>query len=463
MGDRDRPAPVGCAAPPRARRLVPRRARPHRARPRARVRRPRLRLRPHAVGWRAPRCRPRAVRSPRAPAPGRLARWCRCHPRAVAHGGRLGARRARLGRRARARASRLDDRAEAVLGAARPGHGAVDHQCRTALRRRGRTPRPPGACARTKVRRRSSSRRWHATVPRRRPGVPRRRGADRPTLRSCSTRPRSSRRHRGARPGDARADRSPPASTKSLGRTAAVLAAELAAEHDLDTVALSGGVFQNARLTEVVEDELRRLGLEVLVHERVPPNDGGISVGQAAIARARPVRPGARDRPRLGPRRPRHRPVAVQAVPPGLGPRRPGRAATSCRRRRRGRPTSTSRGAPRRTGRLLLPGDVGMGPLRSSSASRSRPSPDRCGRSARRRRSGPGRAAGDEERGRRRPIWVDAAPRVLRLGADRRRLHARPGRGRLRVRRARRRPARGRSARSATGGRSGSVAGSTCW
>ena len=48
-------------------------------------------------------------------------------------------------------------------------------------------------------------------------------------------------------------------------------------------MALSGGVFQNARLTEVVERELGRLGLEVLVHERVPPNDGGISVGQAAI------------------------------------------------------------------------------------------------------------------------------------------------------------------------------------
>jgi len=78
----------------------------------------------------------------------------------------------------------------------------------------------------------------------------------------------------------------------SLGRAAAGLAAELAGRRALDTVALSGGVFQNARLTDVVEDELRRLGLEVLVHERVPPNDGGISVGQAAIgalARSCPV------------------------------------------------------------------------------------------------------------------------------------------------------------------------------
>ena len=53
---------------------------------------------------------------------------------------------------------------------------------------------------------------------------------------------------------------------------------------DIDAVALTGGVFQNVRLTEIVEDELMRAGLRVLVHERIPPNDGGVSVGQAAIA-----------------------------------------------------------------------------------------------------------------------------------------------------------------------------------
>ena len=47
---------------------------------------------------------------------------------------------------------------------------------------------------------------------------------------------------------------------------------------------LTGGVFQNARLTEVVEVALLAEGLRVLVHPAVPPNDGGISVGQAAIA-----------------------------------------------------------------------------------------------------------------------------------------------------------------------------------
>jgi hydrogenase maturation protein HypF len=60
----------------------------------------------------------------------------------------------------------------------------------------------------------------------------------------------------------------------------------LAQEHGLDTVALSGGVFQNARFTEVVVHHLRHAGLAVLVHERVPPNDGGISIGQAAVAAA---------------------------------------------------------------------------------------------------------------------------------------------------------------------------------
>lgn len=70
---------------------------------------------------------------------------------------------------------------------------------------------------------------------------------------------------------------------RSLGEATASLAADLAARHGLSTVALSGGVFQNARLSAVVEAALAERGLEVLVHESVPPNDGGISIGQAAI------------------------------------------------------------------------------------------------------------------------------------------------------------------------------------
>ena len=69
----------------------------------------------------------------------------------------------------------------------------------------------------------------------------------------------------------------------SLGAGAAALAADLADARGLGTVALSGGVFQNVRLTRVMERELAARGFDVLVHRDVPPNDGGISIGQAAI------------------------------------------------------------------------------------------------------------------------------------------------------------------------------------
>ncbi|HEY2853758.1 MAG TPA: carbamoyltransferase HypF [Gemmatimonadaceae bacterium] len=64
-------------------------------------------------------------------------------------------------------------------------------------------------------------------------------------------------------------------------------ASRVAAEQSIDTVALSGGVFQNALLLERTAAALERDGLRVLVPERVPPNDGGIAFGQAAIAAAR--------------------------------------------------------------------------------------------------------------------------------------------------------------------------------
>ncbi|MDQ2811457.1 MAG: carbamoyltransferase HypF [Actinomycetota bacterium] len=57
--------------------------------------------------------------------------------------------------------------------------------------------------------------------------------------------------------------------------------------HGLDTVALSGGVFQNLLLLRVVVSRLRARGFRVLVHSRIPCNDGGISLGQAVVAGAR--------------------------------------------------------------------------------------------------------------------------------------------------------------------------------
>lgn len=55
----------------------------------------------------------------------------------------------------------------------------------------------------------------------------------------------------------------------------------------LGVVALSGGVFQNMLLLERTASGLADAGFDVLTHHRVPPNDGGISLGQAAVATAR--------------------------------------------------------------------------------------------------------------------------------------------------------------------------------
>jgi hydrogenase maturation protein HypF len=56
------------------------------------------------------------------------------------------------------------------------------------------------------------------------------------------------------------------------------------------TVVLSGGSFQNLRLLGSVRTRLATLGFRVLTHSRVPPNDGGISYGQAAVAARRRAR-----------------------------------------------------------------------------------------------------------------------------------------------------------------------------
>jgi hydrogenase maturation protein HypF len=61
----------------------------------------------------------------------------------------------------------------------------------------------------------------------------------------------------------------------------------VAERHGLATVVLSGGVFQNRLLLDAAADALERMGLRVLVPERLPPNDGAISYGQAAVAAAR--------------------------------------------------------------------------------------------------------------------------------------------------------------------------------
>lgn len=57
-------------------------------------------------------------------------------------------------------------------------------------------------------------------------------------------------------------------------------------EHELNTVVLSGGVFQNVLLLERASQRLEKRGFRVLTHSRVPANDGGIALGQAVIAAA---------------------------------------------------------------------------------------------------------------------------------------------------------------------------------
>lgn len=64
----------------------------------------------------------------------------------------------------------------------------------------------------------------------------------------------------------------------------------LCGRHDLDGVALSGGVFQNRTLFSAVHRALSQRGLRVLSHRQLPANDGGIALGQAAIGAARLLR-----------------------------------------------------------------------------------------------------------------------------------------------------------------------------
>ena len=60
-------------------------------------------------------------------------------------------------------------------------------------------------------------------------------------------------------------------------------AGQVRAQTGLETAALSGGVFQNRLLLRLARGALREAGFEVLTHQQVPANDGGLSLGQAVI------------------------------------------------------------------------------------------------------------------------------------------------------------------------------------
>jgi hydrogenase maturation protein HypF len=67
----------------------------------------------------------------------------------------------------------------------------------------------------------------------------------------------------------------------SLAEAGTVTAASVCAETGIQTVLLSGGVFQNRIMLEQTEKRLASKGLTVLFNKKIPANDAGISAGQA--------------------------------------------------------------------------------------------------------------------------------------------------------------------------------------
>jgi hydrogenase maturation protein HypF len=69
----------------------------------------------------------------------------------------------------------------------------------------------------------------------------------------------------------------------TIAEVIAEVSALLRGQTGLTMVALSGGVFQNVFLLRRARARLQAAGFRVLVHRAVPPNDGGLALGQAAI------------------------------------------------------------------------------------------------------------------------------------------------------------------------------------
>jgi hydrogenase maturation protein HypF len=72
----------------------------------------------------------------------------------------------------------------------------------------------------------------------------------------------------------------------SIAGLLATACLEVRKQTGLNVVALSGGVFQNRLLLEQLVTRLEKMAFQVYVNRRVPPNDGGISLGQIAVAAA---------------------------------------------------------------------------------------------------------------------------------------------------------------------------------
>jgi hydrogenase maturation protein HypF len=72
-----------------------------------------------------------------------------------------------------------------------------------------------------------------------------------------------------------------------LAEATVTVCTRAAEANGVDMVVLSGGVFLNQRLLTLCADGLDAAGLKVLIPSLLPPGDGGISFGQAAVAAAR--------------------------------------------------------------------------------------------------------------------------------------------------------------------------------
>ncbi len=71
----------------------------------------------------------------------------------------------------------------------------------------------------------------------------------------------------------------------TIAKALAKICKTISKDMKLKKVCLSGGVFQNALLVEAALRELKKMRLEVYINEKVPANDGGISLGQVRFAK----------------------------------------------------------------------------------------------------------------------------------------------------------------------------------
>jgi hydrogenase maturation protein HypF len=73
----------------------------------------------------------------------------------------------------------------------------------------------------------------------------------------------------------------------TLAKIISGICRQLRAQSGINSVVLSGGVWMNAMLTLQVERILSHDNFHVFSHHRIPANDGGLSLGQIAVAGAR--------------------------------------------------------------------------------------------------------------------------------------------------------------------------------